>query len=78
MLKSYKQLNRQSGRLTYVEHDPLLGPMHVSVPAPAESKPEPLTIADEHLGLLIVSPDAPGNPRRTVGPPLSRSTAGER
>lgn len=75
MLKSY---TRQSERLTYVEFDPLLGEMLVSVPALAKTAPAALTIADEHLGLLIVSPDAPGNPRATAGPPLSRSIEGER
>ncbi|WP_293809380.1 hypothetical protein [uncultured Bosea sp.] len=72
--------NRWRGRITYIEIDPLLGALHYSEPALAEAKPEPLTIADEHLGPLIVSPDAPGNPRRTLAPPcaVTRTTAGER
>jgi hypothetical protein len=72
MLKSYEQLNRQSGRLIYVEFDPLLGELLVSVPVPAQTTPAPQIICDVDLGELAVSPDAPGNPRQTLAPPRCR------
>lgn len=81
MLKSYGQLNRQSGRLTCVEFDPLLGELLVSVPAPDQTTPALLVIRDIDLGeLLVCSPDAPGNPRQTLAPPRCRPAklAGDR
>lgn len=73
MQKSYVKVDRQRGRVIRSEVDPHLGKLLYSEPAPAEVEPAPLTIADEHLGLLIVTPDAAGNPRRTLAPPLCRS-----
>lgn len=76
MLKSYKKLNRQSGRITFLEYDPLLGWLQISGPAPAETVSRPLVVYDVDLGDLAFSPVKSGNPRRATAPPRSRKTGG--
>lgn len=81
MLKSYKKLNRQSGRLTYVEFDPYFGELEVSEPSPAQPPRSEEIMRHDYSGeLLNSSPDDPGNPRRAHAPPCCRSAklAGER
>lgn len=52
-------------------HDDLLGELQIAAaPGKPEPKHAPVIIRDIDLGeLLIASPAAPGNPRRTAGPP---------
>lgn len=78
MQKSYVKVDRQRGRVIRIEIDPHLGELLYSEPVTTKGRVVEM-ISDPILGhLLIVLPDAPGNPRATAGPPLSRSTAGER
>lgn len=54
--------------------DPLLGAMEVSEPSREPGEPEQagaLVICDSDLGDLVCSPAMPGNPRRTLAPPVA-------
>ena len=70
------KFNRQSGRVTHLEFDPLLGWIEVSGPAPVEPAFRPLVIHDIDLGDLAFSPVKSGNPRRATAPPRSRNAGG--
>ena len=62
-------------RRRFVDYfDPLLGPIEVSEPSREPGDPEQggaLVICDSELGDLVCSPAAPGNPRRTLAPPVA-------